>query len=386
MKIKTLIFLILLSNITLYAKMTYKQYLKQQNQQYTQYKENLEKEFKAYKKAYSDAFKEFSKQLGKKWPKENNKPETTTKHKFVEYSKDLNSKKVVDFDKKEIKLEVIANTKQEAKKKIAKMFDNLMKEDIKTAYKNDILEKLATKKLKKQFEKPKSTQKIVADILSQKEKNKLKKELMSKRIKVVKYNGKFIYKANVKLPSNALVQKAKRYKTKVLQRAKKEKLPASLIYAIMHSESSFNPMARSYIPAFGLMQVVPRSAGLDAYKYLYKKRKVLSSSYLYDGNNNITIGSGYLHLLYYSYLRKIKNPTSRIYCTIAAYNTGAGNIAKAFTGKTNINKAAKQINRLTPQQVYKHLMRNLPYNETKHYLKKVSNRMNAYHQLLQTRL
>jgi membrane-bound lytic murein transglycosylase C len=154
----------------------------------------------------------------------------------------------------------------------------------------------------------------------------------------------------------------------------------------MLSDSSFNPMARCYIPAFGLMQIVPRSAGIDAYKYLYKKKKLVSSSYLYSANNNIEMGSAYLHILYFRYLKKIKDPQSRLYCAITAYNTGAGNVAKAFIGNTNIGRAAKTINKKSSDEVYKTLMRKLPYNETKKYLKKVTNRVSVYNKLLKTTL
>ena len=71
------------------------------------------------------------------------------------------------------------------------------------------------------------------------------------------------------------------------------KIPQELIYAIMESESSFNPMARSNIPAYGLMQIVPRSAGIDAYNFLYKEKKLLSSRYLYNPSNNIKMGTAY---------------------------------------------------------------------------------------------
>ena len=377
---------LLFSSYVYGASMSYEDYLKQQNSSFKSYKDNLQKEFKAYKKAQFEAYKEFSKELGKKWPKENNKPVVSTKHKFVEYSKDLDSKKVIDYDKKEIGLEVIAKSQKEAKEKLQKMFDELLKEDVKTAFKKDILEKKISKKLHKTVTPPKSNQKLISDIINAQQQQRLKAKLKTQKLKVVKYKGRFIYKANVKLPSNSMIRKAKNYKSKVLKEARKQKLPAELIYAIIHSESSFNPMARSYIPAFGLMQVVPRSAGLDAYMYLYNKRKVLSSSYLYSATNNITIGSAYLHVLYFRYLKKIKDPQSRLYCTIAAYNTGAGNVAKAFIGSTNINRAAKKINSMSSTTVYKTLMRNLPYNETKHYLKKVSTRVSAYNKLLKTTL
>jgi len=158
----------------------------------------------------------------------------------------------------------------------------------------------------------------------------------------------------------------------------------------MHSESSFNPRARSHIPAFGLMQIVPKTAGMDTYEYLYKKRKLVTGRYLYNSKNNITMGSGYLHILYYKYLKSIKNHKSRMYCSIAAYNTGAGNIAYAFNRyKKNLSRKQKyrlkyaidEINSLTPQEVYDRLMKDLRWDEPKHYLKKVSSRMNSYHKI-----
>ncbi|MEA3512376.1 MAG: transglycosylase SLT domain-containing protein [Campylobacterota bacterium] len=371
--------------INSYAQ-TFEEFQQQQNGSFKQYKDDLEKEFKAYQKAHDDAFKEFSKELGKKWPKKNGKQEVTTKHKFVEYSKDLNSKKTVNYEKKEINLEVIANSEKEAKEKISKMFKELIKEDVKTAFKKDILEKKISKKLKKTRKTPKSNQKLIADMINKQQKQNMFTKLKKQKLVVVKHKGKFIYKANVKMPSDSTIRKAKAFKSTVMKNANKQKIPPEVIYAIMHSESSFNPMARSHIPAFGLMQIVPRSAGIDSYQYLFKKKRVLSSSYLYTSDKNIMIGSAYLHVLYYRYLKKIKDPQSRLYCAIAAYNTGAGNVAKAFIGNTNINRASSTINSMSSDKVYKTLMRKLPYNETKNYLKKVTDRVSAYNKLLKTTL
>jgi len=364
--------------------LTFEEYQKQQNSSFTKYQDDFEKEFKEYKDAHDEAFKEFSKELGKVWPEK--EPIVSTKHKYVEYNKELTQRKSIDYEKKEINLEVIANNEEEAKKKIEKMFSNLLKEDVKDAFKKDILEKKISKKLKKKRANPKSNQKLIADLINAQEKQRLQQKLQKQKLIKVKHKGKFVYKANVKLPSDSTVKKARIYKAKVLKESKRQNIPAELVYAIMHSESSFNPMARSHIPAFGLMQIVPRSAGVDSYQYLYKKKRVLSSGYLYTPNNNITIGSAYLHVLYFRYLKKINDPQSRLYCAIAAYNTGAGNVAKAFIGNTNINKASSTINSMSSDNVYSTLMRKLPYNETKKYLKKVNDRVSAYNKLLKTTL
>lgn len=357
---------------------------KSQETGYKEYKKTIEEEYQAYQKAHNEAYKEFSKELGKKWPSKNGKAEISTNKKFVQYGKDLNSKKVINYKKNNITLEVIAKNQQEARKKLEKMFNNLVKEDVKTAYKKDLLEKRIAKKLKSKRKPIKSNQKLIADIISAQEKSTMKNQLKKQNLIIVKHNGNFIYKANVKMPPNSMIRKAKTFKKDVVKNANRQKIPAELIYAIMHSESSFNPMARSHIPAFGLMQIVPRSAGIDSYQYLYKKKRVLSSAYLYNSSKNITIGSGYLHILYYRYLKKIKNPQSRLYCAIAAYNTGAGNVAKTFIGTTNINRATSSINQLTPQQVYNKLIKDLPYMETRKYLKKVNDRVSAYNKLLKT--
>lgn len=353
-------------------------FLKQSNKNYTKYKQSIKKEFENYKKVYDESFKEYTKEIGKIWPTK----EVTTKHKWVEYSDDYKSKKSIDYEKKNISIEVIANSEKEAKEKISKLYDKIVNYSVDDGVKNDILEKKIAKKLQKKVSKTKSTQKLIADILTKKEQIRMKKELLRKRITVKKYKGKFIYKANVKLPPDSLIRKARSYKQAVKRQSGKVRLPQELIYAIIHSESSFNPMARSGIPAFGLMQIVPRSAGVDTYKFLYGKKKMLSSNYLYNSDNNILIGSNYLHILYYRYLRKITNPQSRLYCTIAAYNTGAGNVAKVFVGNTNISKASKIINQMSSQEVYKKLMRKLPYNETKKYLVIVNNRVNGYNKLI----
>ena len=168
------------------------------------------------------------------------------------------------------------------------------------------------------------------------------------------------------------------YLEDVRSNSQRFELPLPLIFAIMQTESNFNPFAKSHIPAFGLMQIVPKSAGVDAYKFLKKRERMPSAAYLYNGTNNIEMGSAYLHILYYRYLRKIKNPRSRMYCTIAAYNTGAGNIAWAFTRKNNMSKAAPKINALTPDEVYNQLLSDLKYDEPKHYLKRVNKRMSAF--------
>ena len=99
---------------------------------------------------------------------------------------------------------------------------------------------------------------------------------------------------------------------------------------------------------------------------------------MFNAENNIELGVAYLSVLAFNELDEVDDPVSREYCVISAYNTGPGNVAKAFTNGRNIVEAAKLINKMSPKDVYSTLVKKLPYDETKEYLKKVSERVVAY--------
>jgi len=162
--------------------------------------------------------------------------------------------------------------------------------------------------------------------------------------------------------------RAHKYKQHVERFAKEFSVSKNLVYAIMKTESDFNPYAVSNAPAFGLMQIVPATAGQDVNKFL-NKPGLPSKHFLFKPANNIQYGTAYLHLLGYKYLNNIKNPVSREYCVIAAYNTGAGNVLRTFD--RNRDRAPERINSLSPLKVYNTLRRQLPYDETRRYLAKV---------------
>lgn len=165
---------------------------------------------------------------------------------------------------------------------------------------------------------------------------------------------------------------------KVKSLAKQYDIDTSLILAVIETESSFNPMATSAIPAFGLMQLVPKTAGLDAYKFVHGQKRLVTPEYLYDQDNNLLLGTAYLHLLSNRYLRGITDKQSKLYCMLASYNTGVGNLAKSFVNRKNLGLAIKRANTMNSEQVYRHLMQNLPADETKQYLKKVISRQVNY--------
>jgi membrane-bound lytic murein transglycosylase C len=163
--------------------------------------------------------------------------------------------------------------------------------------------------------------------------------------------------------------RVKKFKPFVKRYARQFGVSENLIYAIIQTESNFNQFAVSSAGAYGLMQIVPSSAGRDAYKHVKGRTITPSKSYLFDAKNNIELGTAYINILDRKYLEGINNPISKEYCVISAYNTGSGNVLKTFS--SNRTKAKELINAKKPFEVYSKLRSNLPYKETRRYLKKV---------------
>lgn len=170
--------------------------------------------------------------------------------------------------------------------------------------------------------------------------------------------------------------KAKHYLPLVRKHADRFSVSRGLVLAVTQVESGFNPFAVSPVPAYGLMQLVPGSAGADAYKHARGKAGVPGKAFLFDPSNNIELGSAYLDLLNSRYLAGIDDPVAREYCVIAGYNGGAGAVLRSFD--KDRNKALVKVNAMSPAQVYKHLLANLPASETRRYLLKVNAARKAY--------
>jgi len=364
------------------------QTFRSQTTEFQTYKKAKESEFESYIKEQAKVYNEYKKELENFWEE----PKLSTPKNWVSYEKDKKTRTDVDFENKTITIEVIAKTPEEAKDKFQLALAKTIIIDTKTVQDSDPLE-IELKKIKKPsgiVDADVKAEPILSTVIFDKSPSKKDvKDYVQKHVKSdyiqAKDSSKIkdakVYSLNVALPEDTMIKRSKVYFDDVKKHAKRQNIPASLVFAVMQTESSFNPRARSHIPAYGLMQIVPKSAGIDSYQFLYNEKKLVSGTYLYDSSNNITMGSAYLHILYYRYLKDIKDPTSRLYCTIAAYNTGAGNIAWAFTKTNNMKKAAPLINKKKPEEVYDKLLKDLKYDEPKHYLKRVNSRMDSYHKL-----
>ncbi len=187
----------------------------------------------------------------------------------------------------------------------------------------------------------------------------------------------WVYAVDFDLVNDHMAKREYQYANLVRRSSKQYRVNESLIYAIMRTESSFNPYAVSHANAYGLMQVIPRTAGRDVFNKIKNKPGEPSKSYLFKPHNNIDTGTAYLSLLDTRYLKGIRDPLTRKYAVISAYNGGAGNVFKTFDN--NRTRAVEKMNNLKPNQVYWALTKRHPLSESRRYLEKVTKAEKAFY-------
>jgi len=94
----------------------------------------------------------------------------------------------------------------------------------------------------------------------------------------------------------------------------------ALIYAVIRQESKFNPKAKSWAGARGLMQLMPRTASFVARDSAYRWDK---KTKLYKPEINLKLGQRYIEILLKD--TKIKGD---LFLMAAAWNGGPGNLNK----------------------------------------------------------
>ncbi len=372
-------------------KKNVKKSIEDEEKAFIKYQKQLDQDLNNYQQIYNEERKKIEAEITKIWGDK----KTSSPKVLIEYSDDLKTRKIINFETGTIIIERVDDkniNQNEIEKELMNNASEFLKFSQRQAYERDkfinsidnkfskIAKSPMVKSQKLDGFKPILGSAIFGHIPSQKESEKYinsnKDEIEIKENPNNKNEN--IYSFSFKIPENFPNKKALEVKSDVYRFGKTWQIEPALILAIIHSESNFNPMAQSPVPAYGLMQIVPRSAGIDAYNLVYGERKLLSAQYLFNSRNNIELGTAYLHLLKYKYLDGVTDTQSRLYCMIAGYNTGTGNVSRAFIGDMNIRKAIDKINNMSSDGVYNYLLKNLPYNETKVYLKRVMERYEMY--------
>ena len=134
-------------------------------------------------------------------------------------------------------------------------------------------------------------------------------------------------------------------------------LPDSLVVSLAKAESSFRPDVKSHAGAIGIMQLMPATARLTAG---VKGKKGFDTQILTDPELNIKLGTKHLRELLNQYHQ------DTVY-TLAAYNAGAG----------AVNRWRKAFGDLPRDE----FVENIPYQETRDYVKKIVGSMAVYRAL-----
>ncbi len=126
-----------------------------------------------------------------------------------------------------------------------------------------------------------------------------------------------------------------------------------LIWAIMRQESAFDPQALSWVGATGLMQLMPATAAGEA------RRLGVNVEDFTDPEVNLLLGV--------SHISWLLGHLQRLDWAIAAYNAGSG--------------AVRRWNRERDKVAPAEWIEDIPYDETRHYVKKVLANLHIYRQI-----
>lgn len=132
-------------------------------------------------------------------------------------------------------------------------------------------------------------------------------------------------------------------------------VPQYIIYSVINTESGFDSAAKSAKNAVGLMQITP-----DTFEWLMTKTKEdLSHGLLYEPETNIKYGTFFLQYLYAEF--------EAWDIVFAAYNAGLNRVKNDWMKN--------------PKYIYNNQVLDIPFPETKNYIKKVNDNMEIYKKL-----
>jgi membrane-bound lytic murein transglycosylase C len=295
-----------------------------------------------------------------------------TRTHYVKYTQNYKSRAIVDFDSGQITVETVDEKDPRASLKSALVTTLLTPDDPRavdlftdkpiqlTSARDPYLLGLVQDRQGKSIAAPAQAEAFADQLID--------KQSATRQVPIEKGTKQALY-VKLAMVANFSHKQAEKYRPTVEKYAKQYKLSPSLVYAVIRTESNFNPFAVSSAPAYGMMQLVPSSGGREAFRAAKGRDEAPSRDYLFDAANNIELGTAYLGVLFGRQLDYVSNPISREYCVISAYNTGPGNVLRAFA--TDRVTAVNSINSLEPPGVYERLRTKLPYAETRQYLVRV---------------
>ncbi|MDX1304151.1 membrane-bound lytic murein transglycosylase MltC [Photobacterium sp.] len=297
------------------------------------------------------------------------------KRQYVKYTDGYQSRTHVDFERGVVIVETVAKTEPEKHLREA-IATTLLTPDNPAGV--DLYSDLAIELKGKPF--------LYGQVLDQEGKpikwswraNQFAEYLVGSQLKKKMIRYQQAYYVEIPMVADHVNKRSYKYASIVRDASRRYGIKEDLIYAIIKTESSFNPYAVSRANAYGLMQVVPKTAGADVFKLVKKKSGTPSPEYLFDPASNIDTGTAYFYILRNRYLKDVQNPLSLHYSMISAYNGGTGGVLSTFA--RDRKRAMRDLNNLQPNQVYWALTNKHPKAEARRYLQKVTDFQKEFNQ------
>jgi membrane-bound lytic murein transglycosylase C len=329
---------------------------------YNDKRANMEKEWARLIKEQDEQQARFQVEIEEKWQEFNR----STPIKWVEYNQSQDAVSMVDFEKGTVVFEVIVKdgepmALENVKKKIATQAEKIFwKQDLsgKTTMDNQIASSkgyMVNPDNLNRYLKEDVLPEIKPDPIPFTSKDKIKRRKYTARVGMVKDHVKI---------------RAEKYMPVVEKNARRFNIDPGLVMATIHTESHFNPNARSQANAIGMMQILPRFAGREAYKMIYGEDKIITTEYLFDPENNIELGCAYLKILMYRYFKNVDGEMKRKFVTICGYNCGPTFMRRKIINQHNLSV-------MSDKEVYDLLKLKTP-KETRGYIEKVTGRIPLY--------
>lgn len=145
------------------------------------------------------------------------------------------------------------------------------------------------------------------------------------------------------------------YSDLVNKYSKEYNVSDELIFAVIKTESNFNPDAESGVGAIGLMQIMPYT--FEWLQTYYDGEVTMNTDCLYDPETSIKYGTRFLAFL----LDRYQNCEET---AVAAYNAGFGAVDEWLMDESCSSDGIT--------------LDNIPYSETRYYVAKVENAKDNY--------
>ena len=356
------------------AQDSYQDYLNKQNQQQDDYIAQQNAEFANYHQQQDSLFIQYKDDIEKLW---NEFRESTPKD-WVSYNEDFSGRGEVSFESGDIKVDAVVESSSpqdevKAREIIKKQIVSILKE-------KDSTDKPI---LADQVKNPVSSGKVINEAEIEEIAEQIAATAQKVEVTGSDNQTRLKYTISMELIPDHIRKRAEKYKPVIENYCKEYQIDSRLALAIAHTESYFNPKAYNrHGNAYGMMQIVPKYAGINMNNVIFHKNQKPSSEELFNPDINLHMGIAYLRWLADNKWDKVENETNQTYCMICSYNGGPGTIYKAMTGKMkNIgqkkwDKMFADLSTMDNEKLYKKLRKDVPYEETRHYIEKVVGKMN----------